>query len=49
MKIRLNKVTRNLNVEITKAVEFLQKKGLAVEANAKTKNTDEQFEMLKKE
>ena len=34
---------------ITTAVEFLQKKGFAVEANPNTKITDEQFELLKKE
>ena len=49
MTIRLNKVTRDLNVGITTAVEFLQKKGFTVEANPNTKITDEQFEMLKKE
>ncbi len=49
MTIRLNKVTRDLNVGITTAVEFLQRKGFTVEANPNTKITDEQFEMLKKE
>ena len=49
MTIRLNKVTRDLNVVITTAVEFLQKKGFTVEANPNTKITDEQFDMLKKE
>ncbi len=38
-----------MNVGITTAVEFLQKKGFTVEANPNTKITDEQFEMLKKE
>ena len=49
MTIRLNKVTRDLNVGITTTVEFLQKKGFTVEANPNTKITDEQFELLKKE
>ncbi|MDE5761213.1 translation initiation factor IF-2 [Bacteroides sp.] len=49
MTIRLNKVTRDLNVGITTAVEFLQKRGFTVEANPNTKITDEQFELLKKE
>ena len=49
MTIRLNKVTRDLNVGITTAVEFLQKKGFTVEATPNTKITDEQFELLKKE
>ena len=37
MTIRLNKVTRDLNVGITTAVEFLQKKGFTVEANPNKK------------
>lgn len=49
MTIRLNKVTRDLNVGITTAVEFLQKKGFTVEANPNTKITEEQFDLLKKE
>lgn len=49
MAIRLNKVTRDLNVGITTAVEFLQKKGFAVEANPNTRITDEQYELLEKE
>lgn len=49
MTIRLNKVTRDLNVGITTAVEFLEKKGFKVEANPNTKITDEQFDLLKKE
>lgn len=38
-----------MNVGITTAVEFLQKKGFTVEANPNTKITDEQFDLLKKE
>ena len=38
-----------MNVGITTAVEFLQKKGFVVEANPNTKITDEQFDLLKKE
>ena len=49
MTIRLNKVTRDLNVGITTVVEFLQKKGFTVESNPNTKITDEQFEMLRNE
>lgn len=33
MTIRLNKVTRDLNVGITTVVEFLQKKGYTIEAS----------------
>ncbi len=47
MTIRLNKVTRDLNVGITTVVEFLQKKGFTVEANPNTKITDEQFELAR--
>ena len=36
MTIRLNKVTRDLNVGIATVVEFLQKKGYTVEANPNT-------------
>lgn len=38
-----------MNVGITTAVEFLQKKGFTVAANPNTKITDEQFDLLKKE
>ena len=33
MTIRLNKVTRDLNVGIQTAVDFLQKKGCSIESN----------------
>ena len=47
MSIRLNKVTKECNVGLQTAVEFLQKKGFAdIEANPNTKITDEQYEML---
>ena len=49
MSIRLNKVTRDLNVGMTTLVEFLQKKGHVVENNPNTKITEEEFEMLVKE
>ncbi|MCD8183239.1 MAG: translation initiation factor IF-2 [Bacteroides sp.] len=49
MTIRLNKVSRDLNVGITTVVEFLQKKGFAIEANPNTKITDEQYDLLVKE
>ncbi len=49
MKIRLNKVTRDLNVGISTVVEFLQKKGFTVEANPNTTITQEQLDILKKE
>ena len=49
MTIRLNKVTRDLNVGITTVVEFLQKKGYTIAANPNTKITDEQYDLLVKE
>ncbi len=49
MTIRLNKVTRDLNVGITTVVEFLQKKGFSVEANPNTKISEEQYDLLVKE
>lgn len=50
MTIRLNKVTRDLNVGITTVVEFLQKKGFTeVEANPNTKITEEQYALLVKQ
>ena len=49
MTIRLNKVTRDLNVGIATVVEFLQKKGYTVEANPNTKISEEQYAILVKE
>ena len=49
MAIRLNKVTRDLNVGITTVVEFLQKKGYAIEASPNAKITEEQYAELVKE
>ena len=49
MAIRLNKVTRDLNVGISTVVEFLQKKGFTIEASPNAKITDEQYAVLVKE
>ena len=49
MAIRLNKVTRDLNVGITTVVEFLQKKGHHIEASPNAKITEEQYAELVKE
>ena len=50
MSVRLNKATKECNVGLQTAVEFLQKKGFAdVEANPNSRITDEQYEMLLKE
>lgn len=47
--IRLNKVTRDLNVGIATVVEFLQKKGYTIEASPNAKITEEQYAVLVKE
>ena len=49
MTIRLNKVTRDLNVGITTVVEILQKKGYTIEASPNAKITEEQYAVLVKE
>ena len=49
MTIRLNKVTRDLNVGITTVVEFFQKKGYTIEASPNAKITEEQYAVLVKE
>ena len=49
MTIRLNKVTRNLNVGIATAVEFLKKQGFDIEENPNAKITQEQHDALVKE
>ncbi|MDR1372597.1 MAG: translation initiation factor IF-2 [Dysgonamonadaceae bacterium] len=48
MPIRLNKVTRDLNVGLSTVVEFLQKKGFVVDENMdiNSKISDEQYELL---
>jgi translation initiation factor IF-2 len=49
MSIRLNKVTRDLNVGMSTLVDFLQKKGHVVENNPNTKITEDEYELLVKE
>ena len=49
MTIRLNKVTRDLNVGIATVVEFLKKKGFDVDENPNTKISKEQYSILVKE
>ena len=47
MAVRLSKVIRELNVGISTAVEFLQKKGFGtVEADSNAKITDDQYNAL---
>ena len=50
MSVRLNKATKECNVGLQTAVEFLQKKGFTeVEANPNSRITDEQYDLLLKE
>ncbi|MGI6073910.1 MAG: translation initiation factor IF-2 [Fermentimonas sp.] len=49
MAVRLIKVSKNLNVGINTIVEFLQKKGIEVEANPNIKIDDEHYALLVKE
>ena len=44
---RLSKVTKELNVGLQTCVDFLQKKGYAVENSLNAKIDDEQYELLK--
>ncbi len=50
MSVRLNKVTKEFNIGLQTAVEFLLKKGYSdVEANPNYKISDEQFSLLQQE
>lgn len=49
MTIRLNKVTRDLNVGISTVVDFLRSKGFDVEPDPNTKISEEQYAVLVKE
>jgi len=46
MSIRLNKVTRDLNMGMSTLVDFLQNKGHVVKNNPNTKITEEEYELL---
>ncbi|MDR2520479.1 MAG: translation initiation factor IF-2 [Bacteroidales bacterium OttesenSCG-928-I14] len=49
MSIRLNKVTKYLNVGLSTIVKFLHSKGYSPEENPNTKISNEEYEMLNKE
>ena len=49
MKIRLSRVTKECNVGLQTIVEFLEKKGITVDATPNAAINEEQYEMLKKE
>ena len=44
--IRLNKVLRELNISIDRAVDFLESKGIEIEKRPTTKITSEVYEIL---
>ena len=44
--IRINKVLRELNISLERAVEYLKDKGIAVESNPNTKISDEVYNVL---
>jgi translation initiation factor IF-2 len=48
MAIRLGKVARSLNVGVSTAVEYLQKKGFEINASPNEKITQEQYDVLMK-
>lgn len=48
MAIRLGKVARSLNVGVSTAVEYLQKKGFEIKASPNEKITQEQYDVLMK-
>ncbi len=45
-KMRLNKVLREFNISLDRAVEFLSSKGFEVESRPTTKITDEEYQVL---
>merc|ERR1711916_394196 len=45
-KIRLNKVLREFNISLDRAVEYLGSKGFEVEARPTTKISDEEYKVL---
>ena len=44
--IRINKVLRELNISLERAVDYLKDKGIVVEANPNTKISDSEFNIL---
>ncbi|NNK71964.1 MAG: hypothetical protein HKO94_02115, partial [Flavobacteriaceae bacterium] len=47
--IRLNKVLRELNISIDRAVDFLESKGIEIEKRPTTKISSEVYEILSDE
>ncbi|MCQ2266317.1 MAG: translation initiation factor IF-2 [Bacteroidaceae bacterium] len=46
MSIRLNKIIKEFNISLQRAVDFLSEKGVAIEANPNTKIEDTQYELF---
>ncbi len=44
--IRINKVLRELNISLERAVDYLKDKGIAIDANPNTKISDQEFNIL---
>ena len=44
--IRINKVLRELNISLERAVDYLKDKGIAIEANPNAKISDKEFNIL---
>lgn len=49
MAIRLNQVTKELNIGLMTIIDFLSNKGFNIEASINSKITTEQYELLRKE
>ena len=47
--IRINKVLRELNISLERAVDYLKDKGIAIDANPNAKISDKEFEILQNE
>jgi len=45
--IRINKVLRELNISLERAVDYLKDKGIAIEANPNAKISDQEFNILR--
>ena len=44
--IRINKVLRELNISLERAVDYLKDKGIAIDANPNAKISDKEFDIL---
>jgi len=44
--IRINKVLRELNISLERAIDYLKDKGIAIEANPNAKISDKEFDIL---